>query len=319
MRSRACLLVLTLFACKASPPPANAIEVGTLIVSQSEIASRPELASSADEVRAMLRDQLLSTRRFTVREGGPARVALSIERAQLSVAPVPVVAPGQNPAERDVAEVVVSLELWRPVSAAQDTSLRAEGMARRPIEAEQSLDPAARRAALAAALGSAVHEAAAALCEQIDARGKSDEALIADLSASDVRVRDYAIRVLAERRNPAAVPKLIERLSDPDPSIWLRAVGALTAIGDRRAVPPLIEATRKRRPEDTGSVLYAIGTLGGPEAEAYLFTLESGAADEQVRRAAREAYAELLRNKRSEEPAQGRASADEAAHGAKNP
>ncbi|HEY2031718.1 MAG TPA: HEAT repeat domain-containing protein [Myxococcales bacterium] len=306
MRFAAVCLVLA--ACKPSPPPKSVAMVGTLLVSTAEIASRLELATTADEVRVLLRDQLLATRRFDIREGAPGRIALSVERAEIASAPAPMVDPGKTAPDRDLANVVVSLELGRPDSSGQEVTLRAEGLSRRPLEQGQSLDPEARRAAFASALGIAIHEAAEALADQIDAHAKSDQALIADLGSADVRIRDYAIRVLAERRNPAAVPKLIERLDDPDPTVWLRAVGALTAIGDRRAVVPLIEATRKRRPEETGSVLYAIATLGGPAAEAYLFTLESGAPDEQVRRAAREAYAELLRNKRSD-----------GARGAKNP
>ena len=299
---RIAALLLALAACKAPPPPPHLIDVGALLVSRSEIASRPELASSAEEVRAQLRDELLATRRFAIRDGASGRLTLSIERAQRSLGAA-VGPAAQTPPE--VAEVLVSLELQRPGAAGQELDLRAEGLGKKPIDPEQSLDPGTRRAAFAAALGSAVRDAALAVCDQLDARGKSDEALIVDLKSPEVRIRDYAIRVLAERRNPAAVPALIERLSDPDQAIWLRAVGALTAIGDRRAVEPLIEATRHRRPEDAGPVLYAIGSLGGPAAEAYLFTLESGAPDEQIRRAAREAYAELLRNKRSEKSNEG--------------
>jgi len=305
MRFAAVCLVLV--ACKPSPPPKSVVEVGSLLVSTAEIASRPELSATADDVRAVLRDQLLATRRFDVREGARGRIVLSVERAELASAPAPIIEPGKPLPDRDLAQVIVSLELGRS-EGTQYVTLRAEGLTRRPLEQGQSLDPEARRAAFAAALASAIHEAAEALGDQIDAHAKTDDALIADLASPNVRIRDYAIRVLAERRNPAAVPKLIERLDDPDPTVWLRAVGALTAIGDRRAVGPLIEATRKRRPEETGSVLYAIATLGGPAAEAYLFTLESGAPDEQVRRAAREAYAELLRNKRSDD-----------SRGAKNP
>ena len=58
--------------------------------------------------------------------------------------------------------------------------------------------------------------------------------------------------------------------------------------------------TRKRRPEDVGPILYAIASLGGPEAEAYLFTLESGSPDEEIRRAAKGAYADLLRRKQEQ-------------------
>jgi len=79
-------------------------------------------------------------------------------------------------------------------------------------------------------------------------------------------------------------------------------VGALVAIGDRRAVDPLIEMTRKRPPQVVTQVLYALASLGGPTAEAFLYTLESGATDDEVRRAATDALAEL-RRKRDESSA----------------
>jgi len=291
------LLLLALAACKPSPD-ASAIEIGSLVVSRAELASRPELSASVEDVRASLREQLEITRRFAVRENAPGQVTLKIERAQRSLAPVPVIAPGTNPPEREMAEVTVSLELLR--KAGSGDSLHSDGFARRPIEPDQSLDPAARRATFAAVLAIALHEAATALCDQIDAHNKTDSQLIADLGTSDVRIRDYAVRVLSERRIPAAVPQLIERLSDTDVEIARTAVGALATIGDRRAVAPLIDLVRHRRTEDAGAILYAIASLGGAEAEAFLFTLESGAPDEEVRRAARGAYADLLRNKRDE-------------------
>jgi hypothetical protein len=288
-------LLVFVSACKVQAP-LGALEIGSLVVSRADLASRPELASSVEEVRTSLRQQLESTRRFTLRANAPAQVILKIDRVQRSLAPVPVVAPGQNPPEREMAEVAVSLELLKK----SGESLHADGFARRPIDPEQSLDPSARRATFTSALGVALHEAAAALVEQIDAHNKTDAALIADLSSPDVRARDYAVRILSERRIPAAVPQLIERLSDPDQDVAHAAVGALATIGDKRAVPPLIEAARKRRPDEAGPILYAIASIGGAEAEAFLFTLESGAPDEEVRRAAHEAYADLLRNKRAD-------------------
>jgi len=74
-------------------------------------------------------------------------------------------------------------------------------------------------------------------------------------------------------------------------------VGALVAIGDRRAVEPLIEMTRKRPPQLVAQVLYALASLGGPTAEAFLYTLESGAPDDEVRHAATDALAELRRKR----------------------
>jgi HEAT repeat protein len=204
-----------------------------------------------------------------------------------------------------MAEVGVTLEMTSVSPQGDVDRLLAEGEARRPTNADDSLDPAARHAAFDAALDAAMLEAVLALRDQIDARRKTEPQLIADLEAKDARARDYAIRVLADRRSPAAVPQLIQRLTDPNPDVSRRAAGALIAIGDRRAVGPLIELTRRKRPEEVGPILYAIASLGGPEAEAFLFTLESGSPDEEVRRAAQGAYADLLRRK-TEQSADGR-------------
>ena len=87
----------------------------------------------------------------------------------------------------------------------------------------------------------------------------------------------------------AAVPLLLSRLRDSNPDVIRRAMGALVTIGDPRAVPPLIELTTRRPPQFVAEVLYALGSLGGSDAEAYLYTMERGAAEDEVRRAASEA------------------------------
>jgi hypothetical protein len=51
--------------------------------------------------------------------------------------------------------------------------------------------------------------------------------------------------------------------------------------------------TKKRHPEQVRPIVYALGSLGGSEAEAFLFTLESGSPDEEIRRAARDGLADL--------------------------
>ena len=301
MRSLPILAVLSVTgaACKPSAQ-AGALQVGQISVSETGLAGKPEIGESAAKLRKELQQVLESTGRFVVREGGPVTIRMEIDRAQRVFAPVPMIQQGQSPPEREMAEVALNLEMLSSGPQGDLDRLLAEGEARRPTGADDTLDPAARHAAFDAALDAAMREAVNALKEQIDARHKTDEQLIADLSSQDARVRDYAIRVLADRRSPAAVPQLIARLSDPNPDVARRAAGALIAVGDRRAVRPLIEITRKRRPEDVGPILYAIGSLGGPEAEAFLFTLESGSPDEEIRRAARGAYDDLIRRKQEE-------------------
>jgi hypothetical protein len=275
--------------------------VGAIAISEKGLAGTPEIGEPAETIRKELAQDLEGTGRFVMKQGGPVQIRLEIDRAQRTMAPVPVVQPDENgPQEREMAVVGVSLEMTSTGPQGDIDRLLAEGEARRPTNADDSLDPAARHAALDAALDAAMLEAVLAMRDQIDARRKTEPQLIADLDAKDPRVRDYAIRVLADRRSPAAVPQLIARLSDPNPDVARRAAGALITIGDRRAVGPLIETTRKRRPEDVGPILYAIASLGGPEAEAYLFTLESGSPDEEIRRAAKGAYADLLRRKQED-------------------
>ncbi len=292
-------LALAAAACKPSAPSGGVV-VGRIIVSEASLAGKPEIGDSADNLRNEVRASLEASGRFTVREGGPVTIQLEIDRAQRTLA-VPVAPdPAHTVAEREVADVAVTLEMTSTGVQGDVDRLIAEGAARRATNADDSLDPAARHAAFDVALDAALQDAVAALRDQIDARNKKDDALIADLSAPSPRVRDYAIRVLADRRSPAAVPHLIARLQDPNPEVARRAAGALIAIGDRRAVTPLIEMTHHRRPEDAGPILYAIASLGGPEAEAFLFTLESGAPDEETRRTAHAAYGELLRRKQEE-------------------
>jgi len=296
---RRIVLLAVLVACKPSPPK-GALAVGQIAVSEAGLAGKPEIGESAEQLRKELQAALEGTGRFTIRGDGPVSIEMEIDRAQRIFAPVPVVEQGQSPPEREMAEVALHIEMTEARAQGDVDRLLAEAEARRPTNADDTLDPAARHAAFDAALDAAMREAVVALKDQIDARHKTDDQLLADLSAQDPRVRDYAIRVLADRRSPAAVPQLISRLSDTNPDVARRAAGALIAIGDRRAVSPLIEMTRKRRPEDVGPILYAIASLGGPEAEAYLFTLESGSPDEEIRRAAKGAYADLLRRKQEQ-------------------
>ena len=300
MLPRVLIALVLASACKRTAPR-GALEVGQITVSDNGLAATPEIGESAQVIGKELAQDLEGTGRFVVKQGGPVQMRLEIERAQRTLAPVPVVQPNDTgPVEREMAVVAVSLEMTSTGPQGDVDRLLAEGEARRPTGADDSMDPAARHAATDAALDAAMLEAVLALRDQIDARRKTDAQLIADLDAKDPRVRDSAIRGLADRRSPAGVPQLIARLSDPNPDVARRAAGALISIGDRRAVGPLIETTHKRRPEDVGPILYAIASLGGPEAEAYLFTLESGSPDEEIRRAAKGAYADLLRRKQED-------------------
>ncbi|BDG07722.1 HEAT repeat domain-containing protein [Anaeromyxobacter paludicola] len=184
--------------------------------------------------------------------------------------------------------VAVVVELEASPADGDEPALRARARgASAPEPGEAGLGPAFRRA-LASALGGAAQSIALDLLEE----RKSDRDLLADLRSPERRVRDSAVRALADRKNAAAVPGLIERLRDDDPELVERAVGALGQLGDERAVDPLIELSLRRGPELTARLARVIGDLGGVEAQAYLLTVASGHPDEGVRVAAAEALGE---------------------------
>jgi HEAT repeat protein len=72
-----------------------------------------------------------------------------------------------------------------------------------------------------------------------------------------------------------------------------QAVGALVQIGDPEASGAIIDATEDRGSEFLLPLLFALGQLGGLEAEAYLFTVQNGHQDPLMRQSASEALREL--------------------------
>lgn len=120
--------------------------------------------------------------------------------------------------------------------------------------------------------------------------------LLAKLADSDKRVRVFVITELGERRAREAVPPLSALLTDERPvDEALRIVGALVSIGDERAVSALIDLTRRKPPGFVRQIVFAVASLGGPLAEAFLVTLADGHPDLGIQHDAREALAEMKR------------------------
>jgi hypothetical protein len=208
----------------------------------------------------------------------PHRAEVSVNAIQL----VPPESRGASPRVEAAVEIALS-----PTEAGGGAVARESGTAAVAITGG---DP---REAWRTAIQRAARQAADGLALGYAEEGKPVGKLIGDLSSEDPRLRDHAVRVLAERRSPEAVPALLERLKDEDRRVVHRAVGALAQIGDARAVPPLIELSRSGDPALTARVARIIGDLGGDEAEGYLLTLEAGHPDPRVRSAARDALADL--------------------------
>src|SRR5919201_6718455 len=185
-------LALAATACKPSSP-GRALSVGTLAISEATLAGKPEIAESSETLRQQLRAALEGTGRFAVRERGPLRIQLEIDRAQRTLAPPAGYDPAKAYVENEVADVTVTLEMTSTGAQGDIERLVAEGGARVPPNADDSLDPGARHAAFSAAVEAALRDAVTGLAAQLDARGKTDDALLKDLSSADPRVRGYAI------------------------------------------------------------------------------------------------------------------------------
>jgi len=215
----------------------------------------------------------------------PAEPGSGTPRCRATVALVDV-AVQAAPAGR--VEVLLGLGVSRGEEGEEYRETVRYGEAIRPAE---DLASALRRA-----IDGAASRAASALALALGEAAKPTPDVLRDLDSADPRMRDLAVRVLADRRNPAAVPALVQRLSDPDPDVVERAVGALAQIRDPRAVGPLIGLTQRREGSFVTQLVLIIGDIGGPEAEAYLDTLAVGHPDPAVRNAAAESLDAMRRH-----------------------
>jgi HEAT repeat protein len=259
--------------------------VERLVIAESDAAQRLERAGVAPEV---LRDEALralsAARGFVPPERARGRARRLL--GQVLVQRADVFAARAGPGGAGVAHVALTIEL---ASADGEAALRESAGAAEPLGDGPGAVPAALDRAARAAIGRAV----GAFALEVEAQKKSTGQLTKDLASPDARVRDHAVRALADRGDRAAVPALIERLGDADPDVAERAVGALAQLHDARAVVPLIERTRHRDGPYVANLVRIVGDLGGPDARAWLVTLSSGHPDDVVRGAATEALSEL--------------------------
>ena len=276
---------LALGACKREERLA---QVNRILVSDAQLDSHPRLDLDPGAVATLARKALEDHGGFELldpdeegRPGDPAWQARG-EIVYLRTLP-PVMAPAGDDASQPLrAEVGVELSLTRGAG----TRIVGEGRAQRPFLAG---GPEARESAFRGALAEALEAATTQVALHLETATRSEDELVAALQSPDGQRREIALRVLADRRSPAAIPHLLERLAQDDRNVQLRAVGGLVAIGDPKAVPALVDASIGRDPSFVVQIAYAIGEIGGAEAEAYLFTLSTGHPEAIVRQAAQEA------------------------------
>lgn len=148
---------------------------------------------------------------------------------------------------------------------------------------------AGAREALDTALGQAVREAHA-LIELAD---QKVDAVAAKLADPDEAVQRAAVRLLARRHDARALPPLVARLDTDDLTQIRETMGLLIELGDPASVPALINASRARDNVVQREIVFALGAIGGDEAEAYLDVVATGHDDPLVRASAEQALSEL--------------------------
>jgi hypothetical protein len=265
-------------ACRKTPPRQS---VDRVAIAETEGAlqleaigvSRPEIVRAAVEAF-----------RASPAFGPPAPEGEGARRwlGRVAVLRAETVPGGQPP----LAQLIVAVDL-SPLAGGG--TLRETARGAEPVGS----GPRGLREAFERAAATALSRAVEGFALLLGAEAKRDEELIADLGSPDVRIRDVAIRVLAERRHRAAVPALVQRLEDPDPEVAERAIGALGQIGDPAAVTPLVRLAQRRRGPAVANLARIIGDIGGPDARAYLLTLASGHPDPDVRSAAQQALDDM--------------------------
>ena len=192
------------------------------------------------------------------------------------------------------AEVGAALTLER---RGEDSEQRYEVVGLGEVRVEGK-GPEARRDALREALQRALTQVAGAAVLQMTAADREDAALLQDMQSKDERVREFALRVLADRRNPVAAPLLVRRLQDEDPKVVRQALGALVEMKALVAVPALIDLAKDREIGFVQEVVFAIGEIGGIEAEAYLFTVAQGHDQPDIQAAAQQALDTLYASRK---------------------
>lgn len=280
-------LALALGSCacsKRARPVVSSIEVdafeGTDVVSMSK-----------EQLAARLTERLEASRFIVLEPGKPVPEGAAPWVVLLAAG---LTEPDVDSEAASTVQVILQLHQKGVMDTWDVKVRRTTTHAGNDVEAIQS----AAREALDAALGQAVREARA-LIELAD---QKDDAIAAKLSDSDEAVQRAVVRLLARHHDARALPLLVARLDTDDLTQIRETMGLLIELGDPAAVTPLINASRAKDNVVQREIVFALGAIGGDEAEAYLDVVATGHDDPLVRASAEQALEEL-RDRRSRQGA----------------
>jgi HEAT repeat protein len=298
-RSRLLPAALALALAGCTRHPAAPLAISKLTIAEESVAAAPALGLGAEKMREAVESALKAQGVVLLKpeQQPPSGTQVYKVRAEIGGARLEDI-PFDDGGVGQEAQVELVLEATRSTA---DGSLKISGGGTGHVAAPPAPDVDGQAAAFKRAFGQGLELAAARLARSAVASERPVEALRADLESPDGGVREAAADVLVDRHDLAAIPVLVAELDSADDSVKMKAIGELVELKAKESVPKLIDLAQTRDPR-LGTdprfqmqIIYALGSIGGSEAEAYLYTIASGHPDEVVRNAAREASAELQR------------------------
>jgi hypothetical protein len=297
-----------LVGCHRGPPPAPPAPplpaLGLIAVRDLTPRRGAPAHIDVDALGAAVRARLLATGQFATPGDGPDAGAGVFTRARLEVG-----IDGAEVEDRGLARARVSLQLeTRPSGAPGAIDERLEGGGEEPYATGHVGHGSAgghRDAGAPPAkdliYGRLVERLADDLVDGFAARRRlraaGPSALHAALAPDAGDLRLEAIRVIGERHVTSESDALLALLNDPDETTRDAALGALIALGDRRAVTELTRTRSLRDRREMSKIIEAISILGGQEADDYLSFIAGSHDDDDIRAEAAAARARLQRRR----------------------
>jgi hypothetical protein len=246
----------------------------------------------AEALARAVRGQLMSTGAFTsdAADAG-ASEGRGVTRAEIQLAVDGAEVDGKGVAR---ARVLVRLDT-RPQSAPAAIVESLDGAGEQKYAVPRKDDGVAKQATYQKLVERIAGDLVAGFAARRRLRSGSPEGVHAVLAADGGELRIEAIRAAGERHLTSEAPRLLALLDDADEGTRDAALGALIALGDRRAVTALARSRSLRDRHELHKIIEAISILGGEEADAYLSFLAGSHDDEEIRAEAAAARARLLR------------------------
>jgi hypothetical protein len=295
-RGGAALLLLSALACRRSAAPTPPASPLTMLgeVSVSDVTSPDDDPARLDgeALERALTSRLLESGQFATGAADAGQPVTNVE-VQFAI-------DGAEVADKGLARARVRVRLeTRPASAPNAISERLEGRGQQPYTVPRAVKPEQKALSSKALYEGLVGRVALDLVSGFVARRRlrdaSPQTLHAAVAGDGGELRVEAIRAIGARHLVSEGTALLPLLDDPDELTRDTALGALIALGDRRAVTALTRSRSFRDRRELGKIIEAIAILGGQEADDYLSFVAGSHDDPEIRAEAAAAHARLQR------------------------